>query len=203
MSKLNLSTSPYSDSDFLTKTQLVYASMDGNPFFVAPVPPLESFSGAISAFAEALIGALAGSHAAVATKNQKRAELESIYVQLGLYVMYVANGNTEILASSSYTLGKQPEPVYITNPGSVTLANGVTSGQLESVVAAVKGSKVYLHQITDVEPTPETVWDSRTCSRSKYTFKDLAAGKMYWVRVAATGSGDQIAYSPVASQIVI
>lgn len=202
-SRLNLSTSNYPDADFLTKAHYVLASMTGNPSFPDPVPPLTELAGAIEAFSTALVGAKAGNHAMVATKNERRAVLDGIFVQLGMYVMYVANGNNETLVSSGYTLSKQPEPVYITNPGNVTLKNGVTSGEMESIVGTVKGSKLYLHQISDSEPSANTVWDSRTCSRSKYTFKALVPGQKYWVRVAATAAGDQIAFSTVASQYVL
>jgi hypothetical protein len=203
VAKLNLSTSPYTDADFLGKAKYVLACLTGNPSFPSPVPPLADLSAAIDAFALALVGAASGTHALVAAKNERRAELEAVYVQLGMYVMYVANGSVELLTQSGYTVAKDREPVYISNPGNVTLANGVTSGDLDCMVAAVKGSKLYLHQISDSEPAENTVWDSRTCSRSKYTFKGLQPGKKYWVRVAATGSGDQIAYSTIASQYVI
>ncbi len=202
-SRLNLSTSNYSDADFLSKAYYVLASMTGNAAFPTPVPPLSDLSAAIDAFGASVIAAAAGNHAMVAAKNERRVTLDGIFGQLAMYVMYVANGSTEILASSGFTLSKQPEPVYITNPGNVTLTNGVTSGELESVVGTVKGSKLYLHQISDSEPTANTVWDTRTCSRSKYTFKALTPGQKYWVRVAATASGDQIAYSTVATQFVI
>ena len=201
--KLNLSTSSYSDADFASKAYYVLASMTGNASFPDPVPPLTELASAVEAFGLSLSGAKAGTHALVAAKNEKRAKLEGIFVQLGMYVMYVANGNTEMLVSSGYSLSKQREPVYITNPGNVTLKNGVTSGNLESTVATVKGSKLYLHQITDAAPSADTVWDTRTCTRSRYTFKELVPGKKYWVRVAATAASDQIAYSTVASQFVI
>lgn len=201
--KLNLCTSGLADAYFASEAHYVYTRMNGNPFFPDPVPPLTQLAGATEAFSLSLAGAKAGTHALVALKNEKRAQLEAIFVQLGLYVMYVANGNTEMLVSSGYKLSKQREPVYITNPGNVTLKNGVTSGNLESIVATVKGSKLYLHQITDAAPSADTVWDTRTCTRSKYTFKDLVPGQKYWVRVAATAASDQIAYSTVASQFVI
>lgn len=203
VAKLTLSTSPYTDADFLGRSQYVLSCLTGNTSFPSPVPPLADLSAAIDAFALARVGAASGTHALVAAKNERRAELEAVYVQLGMYVMYVANGSVELLIQSGYPVAKDREPVYISNPGNVTLSNGVTSGELESVVAAVKGSRLYLFQITDAEPSDNTLWDSRTCSRCKYTFKGLQPGKKYWVRVAATGSGDQIAYSTIASQYVL
>lgn len=204
VAKLNLSTSRYSDADFLRRSQYVLACLTGNDSFPSPVPPLADLSAAVEAYSLALVGADSGTHGLVAAKNERRAELEAVYVQLGMYVMYVANGSAELLTQSGYPVAKDREPVYISNPGHVTLVNGVTSGELDSSVDAVKGSRLYLFQITDTEPTETTVWaSSYTCSRCKYTFKGLQPGKKYWVRVAATGSGDQIAYSTIASQYVL
>lgn len=203
VAKLNLSTSGFTDADFLGKAQYVLSCLIGNVSFPSPVPPLADLSAAIDGFALALVGAAAGTHGLVAAKNERRAELEAVYVQLGMYVMYIANGSVELLVQSGYTVSKDREPIYIGNPGNVTLVNGVTSGELDTSVAAVKGCKLYLYQITDSEPTEDTVWDSHTCSRCKYTFKGLVAGKKYWVRVAATGSGNQIAYSTIGYQFVI
>lgn len=201
--KLNLSTSIFTDAEFLTKTRYILLSLTGKPAFPDPVPPLADLSKAIDRFSDSMVGASSGTHGLVAAKNERRAELEAVYIQLGMYVMYIANGNLELLKQSGYTVAKDPEPVYITNPGNVTLYNGVTSGELDSSVTAVRGAKVYLYQITDSEPKENTVWDSRTCSRSKYTFRGLTPGKKHCIRVAVTGSGDQIAYSTIASQYVI
>ena len=200
---LNLSTRSYTDDAFLGICRFVLASLSIATAFKDPIPPLADLSKAITAFNDAITGARRGAHADVAIKNARRDDLEAVYVQLGLFVMYIANGDEELLKQSGYTVSKDREPVYISNPGNVTLVNGVTSGELESSVDAVKGTKLYLYQVTDSEPNENTVWDTRTCSRCKYTFKGLIPGKKYWVRVAATASGDQIAYSTVASQYVI
>ncbi len=117
--------------------------------------------------------------------------------------MYVALSNLAILVSSGFTVAKYPVPVYIQNPGNVTLLNGVTSGELESKVKAVEGCKLCLHEISDSGPAENTVWNSTTCSRSRYRFKDQVPGKKYWLRVTATAAGQQNAYSTPASQFVL
>jgi len=200
---LNLSTRSYTDDGFLGTSKYVLASLLASSSFPNPIPPLADLSKAIDAFSDAIVGARGGSHADVAIKNARREDLEAVYVQLGMFVMYIANGDVELLKQSGFPVSKDREPVYISNPGNVTLINGVTSGDLDTSIAAVKGGKLYLYQITDSEPNENTVWDTRTCTRCKYTFKGLIPGKKYWVRVAATASGDQIAYSTIASQYVI
>jgi hypothetical protein len=200
--KLNLST-PFSDAVFLNKARYVLDQMTDNPNFVDPAPPLTDLAAAIQAFSDAIVASDAGTHSMVAAKNERREELTAVYVQLGLYVMYVAVGNLAILVSSGYPVSKQREPVYITNPGNVTLKQGVTSGDLQASVDTVKGTRTYLFQYTDSEPAEGVTWTTQTTTRRALTFKGLVPGKKYWVRVAVTGAGEQIAYSTVASQFVL
>ena len=200
--KINLSFSGYTDSGFEQKAQHILASMTSNPFFPTPVPPLGDVEDAIADYSADLLAAATLDRTAVAKKNGSRQVLRVLLRQLGMYVMYIANGDVAILTSSGYTLSRQPELNYITNPGNVTLSNGVTSGQLQAAVKTVRGAKGYQYQIAEEEPTAETNWVSTSSSRSRFTFTNLLPGKRYWVRVAATGAGEQIAYSPVASQFV-
>ena len=200
MQKISISFSGYTDSAFETKAEHILASMTGNPVFTSPIPTLVEVQAAVTTYSTQLVTAAGLGRTAVAEKNKSRKKLELLLSQLGMYVMYLANGDAAILTSSGFSLTKEPESNYITNPGNVTLGNGITSGQLQASVKAVKGAKSYLHQITDVQPAEDTVWKSTPSSRSKYIFNNLVPGKQYWVRVAATASGEQVAYSPVVSQ---
>ena len=200
--KLNLSFSKLSGADFLNKAQFILLCMTNNVFFPNPIPSLANIIAAIIKYSDDLAAAEAGTYSVVALKNGTREELEDLLYRLGLFVMLEAKGNLAVLSSTGFTLTKAPEPSYITNPGNVTLSHGMSTGEMQSQVANVKGCKLYLHQICDEEPNENTVWDSRTCSRSSYMFKGLVPGKKYWVRVAVTGSGEQIAYSTIASMYV-
>jgi hypothetical protein len=200
--KIKISFQRYTDADFETKAAHIISSMTGNPAFAEPIPTLAELQAAVSKYSQNLVAAASGAKIAVAEKNKSRRVLELLLAQLGMYVMYIANGDTAILTSSGFTLAKQREPSYITNPGNVVLTNGVTSGQLGAAVKMVKGARAYLHEITDALPTDATVWQSTPGSRSRYVFNNLVPGKQYWVRVAATASGQQLAYSAVASQFV-
>jgi hypothetical protein len=198
--KINLSFSRYGDSDFLTKGTLILTSMTDNPNFPNPTPAIADVGTAVDNYSDALNAAAGLGRVNVAQKNKYREDLEAILKQLGLYVMSVANGDAAMLTSSGFTLSKMPEPKYITNPGNVTLSNGVTSGELADAVPAVAGARVYYHEITDAAPTEETVWTRNQSSRSRFVFTGLIPGRQYWVRVAAVGPGEQIAYSTVATQ---
>lgn len=199
-SKVTIGFSSYSDANLETKAGLILTSMTGNAAFAAPIPTLADLDLALKKYSDALVAAASLGRTNVANKNAIRQQLELLLSQLGMYVMYVANGDEAILTSSGFSLSKTPEPSYITNPGNVTLSNGVTAGQLTASVKTVKGANGYLHEICAEPPTDDTAWIKNPSTRSQFTFKDLQPGKKYWVRVAATGRAEQIAYSPVASQ---
>lgn len=200
--QLSVCFSRFSDADLQTKAEYILACMTGNPAFTEPIPTLAEIKAAILKYSNSLTAASGKDRILVAEKNKCRRQLESLLGQLGLYVMYVAIDDTAVLASSGFTMVKDREPQYITNPGNVTLSNGITTGQLVSSVKNVKAARNYMHQISDSEPSDNTLWDSKTATRSKFVFKDLMPGKKYWVRVAVTGPGEQIAYSTIASKFV-
>ena len=196
--KISLSFRGYSDSAFLGKAGHIASSMANNTYFPTPVPALADVQEALDAYSAALLAAADLGRTNVASKNQARLILEQLLAQLGMYVMFIANGDPLILTSSGYTLNKLPEPRYIENPGNVVLSNGITSGEINSSVKNVATSG-YLFEITDTLPAPDTVWTSIPSSRSQFVFKNLAAGKQYWIRVAALGNRNQIAYSTIAT----
>ncbi|MEO6232113.1 MAG: fibronectin type III domain-containing protein [Ferruginibacter sp.] len=200
--KIKISFSAYSDANLENKAASILQNMTGNPAFTDPIPTLSELQAALTAYSAALLSAASLGRVNVAEKNKTRKTLELLLSQLGMYVMYIANGDEVTLTSSGYSLAKTPEPQYITNPGNVTLTNGITSGELVAAVKAVKGAVSYLHQYTPDPLTAESVWDGVPGSRSSLTFKNLEVGKKYWFRVAAVGSGQQIAYSPTSTQYV-
>lgn len=200
MQRVSTSFTSYSDANLEQKAEYILEQMTGNAFFETPSPALTDVKAAIAAYSQALVAAAGLDRTQVALKNEARAGLEVLLSKLGMYAMNVALGNVAMLTSTGFTLIKLSEPQYITNPGNVTISNGVTSGELVAAVISVRAAKSYLHQITTELPTDATAWQSNSSSRSKYTYSGLQPGKQYWIRVAVVGSRGQIAYSPVATQ---
>jgi hypothetical protein len=198
--KISISFSKYSDADFLNKAEHILQSMNNNSDFPNPVPTIAELQAAVTKYSTDLVAAAGLGRNNVAEKNKSRQALESIISQLGMFVMFSANGDAAILTRSGYTLTREPEPVYIGNPGNVTISSGITSGELVGTIKSTGGAVGYLHQICEEQPTEATVWNSTPSSKSKFVYKNLLPGKQYWVRVAAVGRGEQLAYSPVSSQ---
>lgn len=200
--RILISFGNYTDADFKEKAGYILNCMTKNPHFGAPVPPLTALKDAIDAYSVALKAAAGLDRVKVAEKNQARVVLEQLLTQLGMYVMYVANGDAFVLASSGFTPGKTPEPGKLANPGNVTLSNGVTGGQLVSSVKSTKYAKVYSHEITDQLSGDSTAWSATHTTTCKFVFNGLVPGKQYWVQVAAIGTANQVTYSPVATLFV-
>jgi hypothetical protein len=199
MQKVCISFSNYTDVNFAKKGEFISTSLTGNASFTKLVPTLPEVKAAVTKYSDALALAATKDRVAVAQKNKTRQELDAILKQLGLSVMTQANGDEKVLVSSGFTLTKTREARYITNPGNVTLSNGITSGAMVSSVKAVTGSKSYVHQIASTLPVDDSVWASNTSSTSSYVFTNLTPGKQYWVRVAVIGARGQVAYSNVGS----
>ena len=200
--KIKFSFIRLTDSDLETKAGFILQSMTGNPNFLTPIPTLVDLQTALTIYSSALVNAEDRSRLRIAEKIQARQNLELLLGQLGMYVMYIANGDDVILTSSGFTLANVPEPQTIANPGQVTLSNGVSSGEMLAIVKAVYGAKSYIHQITANPLTDNSVWTNVTSSRSKMRYSNLKAGSKYWVRIAAIGSQNQTSVSPASSMYV-
>ncbi|MDN3655414.1 hypothetical protein QWZ08_07250 [Ferruginibacter paludis] len=199
MPGINTSFSRLSDADFETTARHINTSMQGNANFPNPNPSLAIVDAAVTRYSNALVAAKDLGKNSVAEKNESRLALEQVQRLLGLYIMNVSNGSITMLTSSGYPLSKEPGKVYLEAPQNASLTNGVTSGSLVSQVQAVKGGKGYNHQLSTEPPTDATVWQNNLSTTSKYVFTDLLPGKQYWVRVAVSGSRNQLVYSSVVS----
>ena len=199
MKRVSIYFNNYTDVNFQKKGNDIYDSLNGNELFTNLAPPLPEVRLALDKYMADLAAAATYDRNAIAWKNKSRGGLDAVLKQLGLSVMTEANGNEAMLITSGFTLSKQREPRYITNPGNVTLSNGITSGQMVSTIKAVAGGMSYVHEITSQFPVDETMWVANATSASKFVFNNLVPGKQYWVRVAVIGGRNQKAYSNVAT----
>ncbi len=190
---------PYNDADFLLFAANVVFSMRNNPHFPDPVPPLDIIGELVNEFNDSLTDAATKNKVDIAVKNKLRKQLEHQLGRLALYVMYVADENEAILLSSGYNLTKKRAGNNLGEADAPTLTSGSGSGEIVCMIRAVKGAKYYLFEITSGDLTAESIWETHSCSRRKYTFTNLTPGQKYWVRIAVLGTGKQKVYSQPAS----
>jgi hypothetical protein len=190
---------PYNDSEFLAFARSVIFNMRNNPHFPDPVPPMNTIVELVNEFNDSLTDAAMKNKVDIAVKNTLRKQLEHQLGRLAFYVMYVADDDEAILLSSGYHLTKKRAGNNLGQPGTPTLISGANSGEIVSMIRAVKGAKYYLFEITRGDLTNESIWETHSCSRRKYTFTNLTPGQKYWVRIAALGTGKQKVYSNAVS----
>ena len=158
---------------------------------------------AADAYTAALVKAGTGNRADVADKNAKREVLVNLLRSLCRYVNLIADGDAAMLLTSGFDVSKDPQPVVITKPEIVRLEHGVASGQLVMSVKAVKGAYSYLHEYTtDVTLAPGS-WVSTMSTSAKTTLSNLQPGTVYYCRVGAVGTNNQLLYSDTASRMVV
>lgn len=186
---------PYNDADFLAFARNVVFNMRNNPHFTDPVPPLDTIGELVNEFNDSLPDASMKNKVDISVKNTLRKQLEHQLGRLAFYVMYVADDDEVILISSGYNLTKKRAGNNLGEAGTPTLTSGISSGEIVSMIRAVKCAKYYLFEITRGDLTNESIWETHSCSRRKYTFTNLTPGQKYWVRIAVLGTGKQKVYS--------
>jgi hypothetical protein len=200
--KITMPFSGMSDSNFETKAQSIYARMLGNAYFANPTPTLAALLEAINAYSAALTLAQTREKNAVALKNDARAAVTALLIQLASFVMTAANGDKTKLISSGYDLASEGGVTNLEKPTSIELMDGKNAGELVVKIPSVKGAKSYGPQYTSDPLTADNQWVQVITTTSKYTFNGLGSGKKYWCRVAAVGPYGQVVYSDAISRVV-
>ena len=197
--KLKLGLAKESDSNVSILAAFILTCLTNNLFF--PTLTLAELTAAVAAFAKALEDAKSRSTESVAKKNQCRLVLLQTLKSLGLTIMGIANGDSEMLNSAGYPIAKTPGPRTIGNPGTVFLKTGISSGMVEASVKPEKPAPSYLFMITDTNPESEerVEWISFGSTVGKFIFTDLVPRKQYWVKIIAVGPRGQRVAGPVFS----
>lgn len=203
MTKTVINFLRYADGMLESKTHSIISSMTGNANFPTPVPSMAEVEAAADNFSSALVKAQTGNRVDVADKNAKRETLIDVLRRLGTYVNLIANGDRTVLLSSGFDISKEPQPVVISKPENLKVENGISSGELLVTVKAVKGAYAYLHEYTTDATMAPNSWVTTNSTTSKLLLNNLQAGTVYYCRVGAVGSNNQLLYSDVVSRMVI
>ena len=203
MKKATTSFTSLSDGNLESKTHEIITSMTGNPNFPNPIPALADITAAATAYTTALSKAGTGNRIDVADKNAKRDTLISQLRILCYSVNTIANGDAAMILSSGFDLSRDPQPVVLTRPENIKVENGVASGSLLVSVKAVKGAYAYFHEYTTDATMAPGSWVSTTGTTSKMQFTNLQPGTIYYCRVGAVGTNNQLLYSDPVSRMVI
>lgn len=203
MKKATFNFAKLSDGNLESKTHEILLLMTGNANFPTPVPALADVTAAAAAYSAALAKAGTGNRIDVADKNAKREILIGLLRSLCRYVNLVADGDATMILSSGFSISKDPQPVVLTRPENIRVENGVASGSLLVSVKAVKGAYAYFHEYTTDATMAPGSWVSTTGTTSKMQFSNLQPGTIYFCRVGAVGTNNQLLYSDPVSRMVV
>lgn len=185
-------------------SQSTAAALVGNIYYPATEPTLAVYQTKINAFSDALSAAKDRSKNNVAAKNAARADLINTMISLTNDLMKTANGNIQALVSANFPLNKDRQPMPpIDKPQVMKMEDGVNSGELLVIIAAVLGSRNFIYQWTLDPLTADSVWGSQNATTIKVLLSGLEPGKKYWIRVIAYGTNEQEVYSdPILTPII-
>ena len=189
-----------SDAELSTLTQTVETSVNGNPHFPEPVPPISEVSTKKEEFTSSVVAAKSGDRTKIAIKKEKRASLVDTVHQLARYVELSSNGNRSIMLSSGFEVSKEySTAVELGTIKNIKLSNGENNGEVIISCSSVQGAKSYLYQYTLDPLTPDSIWQGEPETSSSHKYKGLQTGKKYWFRVVVVGSNSQQTISdPIA-----
>ncbi|MBD0367237.1 MAG: hypothetical protein ICV53_14185 [Flavisolibacter sp.] len=193
-----------SDPRLLVRAQEIFNAMMNNPDFPTPVPALADVQTKIFEYSNAISAALEGGKVQRLFRDQKRRELIDLLHALGKYVLFTANQNAVVAASSGFTIAKEPQPAPpMGAPDNPSFSNGHNSGELIVSTNKVTGAKAFLFQYTAEPKTDSSVWQIQLVSTRKAVLKNLPPGQRVWCKVTAVGANDQVITSEAALSKVV
>lgn len=197
-------TAKYSkrESDLELTSERVIEEMENNPDFQNPPPALAELKKELPEFRTARVNAQGGDKKLVSIKNDKKAIVLTLLLELAEYVTVTAKGDRTLILSSGFDATSESSNSSL--PPSIEKLEVELSQAGEATIRAKKitGAKAFVHQYTTEPPGTNTVWVGEGSSHSSHTFEGLSSDKRYWFRVVVIGVGKQKGYSPVVSRVI-
>lgn len=133
----------------------------------------------------------------VSIKDDKKAILRELLMDLAHYVTQTAKGDKTILLESGFDLnadkGASPKEmpklqVDLEMPGQVTIS-----------IKRMTGARAYVHQYTPDPLTQQSVWISETSLKPQHTFSGFESAAKIWVRIIVIDKkGESVYWEPVS-----
>ena len=180
----------WSDNILATGTNSMADALTTNPYFTSLAAEVADFKAAGTAFSDQLAKCAGRDSNVIAEKNVLRRNLIMSTIQMGISVEKLAAGDPVILQNSKFPMRKLPQPVVVTKPTGLALTPGINPGELLVKIDGMKKLSLVIEYTID-PMTPDSQWESITCSTCSYLLTGLQPGKRYWVRVAAVGANKQ------------
>jgi hypothetical protein len=184
------------DADFLVRLYKVYEGLLNNPAFTTPTVDLATFKAKIDAYSASVTVALDGGKAAIAARDQLRAEVEIMYHLLGHYVEATCKNDINTFVSSGFvpTAPRQHPAPQPTETPSIEVTPGLTR-QLLAQIKRVDKARHYKFRFTAMLPDgtvpgPTAPWTEVMVptTRPATPLNNLTPGTIYAFQVQAYGN---------------
>jgi len=196
--KLITTFDPLNESSYLAKAGTIVTALTANVYYPEPwavqVPTLAELTAAYTAYLDCYHAALSHDSIKIMLRNDARQALTELVKRLVPYLELVAQGNTQILATTGYDLrndivrggGGEILPA----PTDFRVEHGVKRGSLLVHVARLAAAGSYEVQTTQGDPAIEDNWHHvlSSLTTAHILLEGLIPGQAYWVRVRGIGS---------------
>ena len=185
------------DGDLIKITRRIIDSLKENTQFPNPLPVVAEIEKALEDYSVALSNAGGRDRVLVSIKDDKKAILQQMLMELAYYVTHTAKGDKSLLLASGFDISADKTASQKMAP-KLEVELDMT-GQVTISIKKVTGARSYVHQYTADPLTPQSVWISETTLKPEHTFSGLESGAKIWVRIIVLDkSGESIYWEPVS-----
>lgn len=185
------------DAAVLALGNRVASALLNNTHFPSPSPDLFDLNSAIDAYSSSMAKAVQGSLKDIAQKNADKKTLVDLLCDECDYVNITAKGDLIALSSCGFDLSKDRQPKVLGIPDAKT-ERGI-AGEMILFTPAVRGAFSYRHQYT-TDPSA-TLWQEVVSTRATCKIAGLVPGTVYYFRIIAIGTKNQVTVSNVVSKM--
>lgn len=185
------------DGELIKITRRILDSIKQSTKFSNAGPLVELIEKALQEYIMALSAAGGRDRVLVSIKDDKKAILQALLMELANYVTQTAKGDKTVLLESGFDLNVDKGPkqkaapkleVRLEVPGEATIS-----------IPRATGARAYVHQYTPDPLTPQSVWISETTLKPEHTFIGFEPAAKIWVRIIVINKkGESIYWEPVS-----
>ena len=186
------------ESDFLAKAGTIVTNLNANANYPEPwavqVSSLAQLTTSYTAYLDNYHAALTHDQLKIALRNSARLALTEQLKDLIPYLEMLAQGNTNMLATTGYDLRKDivrgGNADILAAPNDFRVTHGAKGGSFDIHLAKLLGAGSYEVQITESDPAIEANWRHAMSSitAAHILLEGLTPGQAYWVRVRGIGT---------------
>lgn len=171
--------------------------------FPTPMPTMMELSESVDELLAAITNAGDGGRVMREALKVTRATVVTKLDTLKNYVTFTANGDRQVAVLSGFPFTKTPSRRTLGEPGTPELAYNGQQGEMLMKIKAVAGAQSYLHQYTADPMLQNESWTSMSCTSASCKIAGLTPGTVYYFRVVAVGTHDQVAYSSIVGKMAV